>query len=93
MYELTEIIIPKIMTHWKRLAYRMRYSFRDVEAFDKGGRDLHERCEKLFVNWLETGHDPMPKTYQTLLEYIKKVNKLTTASEEIERELIKGKDK
>ena len=93
MYELTEIVIPKIMTHWKRLAYRMRYSFRDVEAFDKEGRNLHECCEKLFGNWLETGHGPTPKTYKTLLQHIKNIDELTAASEEIERELIKGENK
>ena len=93
MYELTEIVIPKIKTHWKRLAYSMRYSFRDVEAFDIEGRNLRECCEKLFGNWLETGHDPTPKTYKTLLEHIKKIDELTAASKEIERELIKGENK
>ena len=91
--ELNKIVIPKIKTHWNELAYAMKYNIREVEIFDKEGRYLHERCEKLFENWLETGHGPTPKTYLTLLEHIRKIDKLTAASEEIERELIKGKDK
>ena len=92
MWELTDIVIPRVKNHWKRLAYAMRYDSK-VESFDEEGRDLHERCEKLFKNWLNTSHGPTPKTYQTLLKYIKKIDDLTTASEEIEKKLIKGKDK
>ena len=93
MFELTEIVIPKIMDKWERLAYRMRYKAREVEVFKKDSHDLRECCTKLFIDWLETGHDPTPKTYQTLLHYIKQIKDLTAASEEIERELIEGKGK
>ena len=93
MFELNKIVIPKVMAHWKDLAYSMRYSIEDVQAFDKDGRGVCECCQQLFTNWLTTGHGPTPKTYQTLLKYIKKVDELTAASEEIEKELIKGKDK
>ena len=47
----------------------------------------------MFNNWLTTGHGPTPKTYETLLKYIKKIDDLTAAHESIEKELIKGKDK
>ena len=92
MYELIKIVIPKIMTHWRELAFAMRYDIQDVNGFDKNGRDLKDRCEKLLTNWLTTDHGPTPKTYQTLLKYIKKDDELTSASKEIERALIKGKD-
>ena len=89
MGELTKIVIPRVKAHWKDLAYAMEYSIGEVDGFDRDGRDLHDRCEKLFGNWLETGHGPMPKTYQTLLKYIKDVDYLNAASEEIEAELTK----
>ena len=92
MWELTKFVIPKIKAHWRELAFSMRYDIEVVDGFDKDGRDLHERCEKLFANWLKTGHKPTPQTYQTLLKYIRKVDELTAASEGIERALIKGKD-
>ena len=91
MFELSKIVIPRVLSHWKELAYSMRCSIGDVEVFDKDGKGVHECCEQLFTNWLTTDHGPTPKTYQTLLKCIKKVDKLTAASEEIE--LIKGKDK
>ena len=93
MHELTEIVIPKIKACWRNLAFAMRYDIEDVNGFDKGGSDLKERCEKLLTDWLTTGHDPTPTTYQTLLKYIKKVANLKAASEEIEKKLIEGKDK
>ena len=93
MYELIKNVIPKIKAHWKDVAYAMNFSFGEVHAFDNEGRDLEERCKKLFTNWITTGHGPTPKTYETLLQYIKKVDDLTAACEEIEKELIKGNDK
>ena len=90
MWELTKIVIPKIKAHWEGLAYCMGYSIGEVEEFDKEGKgDLHECCEKLFINWLTTSHGTKPKTYQTLLDHLKKID-LTAASEAIEKELTKG---
>ena len=94
MWELTKIVIPRTRGHWKELAYCMRYGIGEVEAFDKEGKsNLYECCEKLFVNWLTTSHGPEPKTYETLLNHVKKIDTLTAESEAIEKELIEGKDK
>ena len=84
---------PKMKANWQKLAFAMKYDNGEVDAFDKEGRDFEERCYKMFNNWLTTGHGPTPKTYETLLKYIKKVDDLTAACEEIEKELIKGNDK
>ena len=93
MYELMKIVIPKVKAQWQNLAYAMKYDIGVVHAIDKDGRDLEERCKNLFTNWLVTDHGPTPKTYETLLNYIKKINELTAAHEEIKKELIKGNDK
>ena len=93
MHELTEFVAPKVMDNWEQLAYCMRYETREVYAFSRGSQNPKESCMKLFSDWLDTGHGPKPKTYQTLLDYIKKVNDLTAASEEIEEKLIQGRDK
>ena len=92
MWELIKIVTPKIKAKWKFLANVMGYDTEDIEGFDEGGRNLKGNCINLFTNWLTTGHGPTPKTYYTLLKYIRKVDKLTAASEQIEKELIKGKD-
>ena len=93
MWKLIKIVIPKIKSHWSKLAYCMRYSVREVEIFNREGKNLHDCCEKLFVNWLTTSHGPEPKTYETLLNHIKKIDALTAESEVIEKELANGKDK
>ena len=94
MHELNEIVIPKMKAYWEDLAYAMSYSIAEVEAFDKEAKgDLHESCEKLFVNWLTTSHGPEPKTYETLLNHIRKIDTLTAESEAIEKKLTEGKGK
>ena len=93
MFELTEIVAPKMMAEWESLAFCMRYTPADVAAFKKDAKDLRECCRNLFNNWVTTGHGPKPKTYQTLLKYIKKIDNLAAASEVIEKDLIEGKDK
>ena len=93
MANVQEIVIPNVMAYWKNLAFAMKYSIQDVAGFDGNGKNLEERCYNLITNWLTTGHGPTPKTYETLLKYIKKVNDLTAASEVIKKELIKGNDK
>lgn len=90
MHELTKIVIPRVKAEWKDLAYAMRYEIGEVDAFYKDGRDLHERCVNLFTNWMKTNHFPTPQTYQTLLKYIRKVDNLTAASEEIEEKLVQA---
>ena len=84
MDKVKEIIIPNVMAYWTDLAYAMKYSIQDVDGFDRNGRDLQQRCENLITDWLKGKHGPTPKTYRTLLNYIKKVNLLTAAAEKIE---------
>ena len=93
MWELTKIVIPKVKAHWEELAYSMRYSVGEVNALKRDGKDLHDCCKRLFINWLTTSHGPKPKTYKTLLSHIKEIDDLITESEAIEKELIKGKEK
>ena len=93
MFELTEIVAPKMMAEWESLAFCMRYTPADVAAFKKDTKDLRECCRNLFDNWVTTGHGPKPKTYQTLLKHIKKIDNLAAASEAIEKDLIEGKVK
>ena len=90
MWELTKIVIPKIMSEWESLAFCMRYRPEEVEVFRKE-QNLKDCCKKLFTNWLTTGHGPKPKTYQILLKHIKEVEALKAVSEVIEKELTEGK--
>ena len=91
MFELTEIVISKIKAEWESLAYCMRYTPEEVNGFKKDGQNSGECCKNLLGNWITTGHGPKPKTYQTLLKSIKKINNLAAALEVVEKELIEGK--
>ena len=91
MWVLIQTVIPHIKSEWEDLAFFMEYEPKDVEVFKIESRDLKERCKKLFTNWLATKHGPTPKTYQTLLKYIKKVENLAAVSETIEKELTQGR--
>ena len=91
MWELIQIVIPKIKAEWEDLAYCMRYEPGDIQAFRKDSHDQQECCRKLFENWLATSHGPIPKTHQTLLNHINKVDRLATVLETIKKELIEGK--
>ena len=90
MWELIEIVIPKIKAEWESLAYCMRYTTQEVKGFRKDSDDSGECCKNLLDNWISTGHGPKPKTYQTLLKHIKKISNLTAASEAVEKDLIEG---
>ena len=91
MWELIEIVIPKIQAQWESLAYCMRYRVEEVKGFKR--EDLKECCKNLFGNWLTTDHGPKPKTYQTLLQHIEKIDELTAVSVVIRKKLIEGIDK
>ena len=90
MWELIKVVIPKVKAKWDSLAFCMRYTPEEVSGFKKDSQDSDECCKNLFTNWISTGHGPYPKTYQTLLEHIKEIEDLKTASEKAEEELIKG---
>ena len=92
MWDLVRIVVPKVAAEWKDLAYIMRYDILIVSAISKDSFDVHDRCTKLFENWLSTNNGIKPKTYRTLLRCIKQVMNLVAASEEIEMKLINGKE-
>ena len=85
MHELMQIVAPKIKAEWESLAYCMRYTPADVAAFKKDAKDVRECCRNLFNNWVTTGHGPKPKTYQTLLKHIKKIDNLYAAPKQSRR--------
>jgi len=90
-WELRKFVIPRVKAEWENLAYCMRYKPEEVEAFRRDSKDLEESCGRLLTDWLTTSHDPKPKTYKNLLKYIKKIDKLTAVSKQIEKDLIEGK--
>ena len=87
MWDLISIVIPKIQAKWRYVAYSMRYDRAAIQGFEKDGSNCEDCCVKLFEDWLESSRGVTPKTWSKLLERIKAVDSLKTASEDIEKEL------
>ena len=87
MWDLIDLVIPKVKASWVNLAYSMGYSVNAVRGFKEDGRNSDEQCCQLFEDWLTTEHGCTPKTWQTLLQRIKRVNGLTAAADEIKEQL------
>ena len=62
MWKLIKIVRPKVKAYWEILAHSMGYNVYDVEGWERDGKDLNERCYKLFKDWLTTGRGCTPKT-------------------------------
>ena len=87
MCDLITIVIPKIKAEWEKVAYYLRYDVATVKAFKEDGCDTEKCCIKLFEDWLTSPHGVTPKTWSKLLERIKTIDSLKTASEDIEKRL------
>ena len=87
MHLLNKIVIPRIEAVWKDVAYSMGYELHIVDAIDQNSHNLKQCCQNLFADWLRKNCDP---TWEALLRYIKDVDDLVAAAEEIKKELISG---
>ena len=90
MGDLNEIVIPRIQAEWEDVAYALRYEIHMVRAIQEKHREDPKRCCKgLLEDWLTTKNGTPPKTWNTLLSALRKVNELTSVTREIEEELSK----
>ena len=88
MHKLNKIVIPRIKSEWKKVAYSMEYKIHDVDAIEKECHHvLEDCCQHLFSKWLRT---KLHRTWRELLDYIKDVDDLVAAAEEIEEKLVSG---
>ena len=87
MWDLINIVIPKVKASWVNLAYSMGYSVNAVRGFEGDGKHLNEQCHQFFEDWLTTGQGCTPKTWETHFQHIKQVNEISSAAEEIREQL------
>ena len=79
MFDLTKIVIPKIMNEWEYVAEAFRYSIQDIKVIrEKGHGDLKRCCREFFIDWLESkrGAKAGPKVWSTLLDTLKVVDEI-----------------
>ena len=80
MFDLTNIVIPKIMNQWEYITEALRYDLAVIEAIkEKEGKDPKKCCREFFKDWLMTnnGAKAGPKVWSTLLDALKKVNEIS----------------
>ena len=89
MWQVSEIVVPLIMAHWRDVAYNSLYydipTVKRIDATHNG--DPRKCCLKLFIDWLSTNHGVGPKTWETLLKQLKEVPELNASVEWIKKRL------
>ena len=75
MTEPARYVIPEILGHWQDVAQHcLHYNVSVVEVIVKDSPNDPERCcRELFKDWLNTENGVGPKTWEVLLEQLKKV--------------------
>ena len=81
MFDMTKIVIPKVMNQWEYIAEALRYDLAIIEAIKvKEGRDPKKCCREFFKDWLMTnnGAKAGPKVWSTLLDTLKEVDEIAS---------------
>ena len=89
MKQLMNKVIPRIAADWRQLAFMLDFDISRVNIIKQKGRDDPESCCcELLCEWLSTDHGTKPKNWETLLVALKQIKKLTSVTEEIEKDLM-----
>ena len=84
---LLQIIVPKVATQWNKLAYNLDFETYRVKNIKETYSNNPEKCcQEVFEHWLTSTEDP--KTWEILLQTLKKITELTAVTEQIEKELL-----
>ena len=87
---LKKYVCPKIAAEWKDLADFLEYDNNIIECIEKNHPNNCDEClDRLLRDWLSTNHGVGPKTWATLLERLREIDKLAGAISDIEQELRK----
>ena len=79
MFDLTNIVIPKIMHKWEYVAEALQYDVAAIMVIrEKGRGDPKVCCREFFQDWLITnnGAKSGPKVWSTLFDALKKVDEI-----------------
>ena len=79
MFDLTKIVIPKIMNQWEYIAEALRYDLATIQAIkEEKGKNQKECCRGFFKDWLMTnnGAKAGPKVWSTLLDTLKEIDEI-----------------
>ena len=93
MYDLTKIVIPRIMNQWEYVADALYYDIAVIIAIKqkKGSEDPKQCCREFFIDWLtsKNGDKAGQKVWSTLINALNKVDEIATdIVEDIVKEVI-----
>lgn len=81
MFDLTNIVIPKIMNEWEYIAKALHYDLVTITTIKqrKGCKNREQQCQEFFNDWLTTNHGAQagPKAWSTLLNVLKEVDEVS----------------
>ena len=91
MKHLHELVIPKIHTHWKKVAACLSYSQDTIQIMDEKWESINttQCCEDLLRDWLCTDDSVHPHSWETLITILKEVKQLNKTAKQIEKDLEK----
>ena len=81
MFDLTKIVIPKVMNKWEYIAEALYYDLVTIDTIkQKAGKDPKECCREFFKDWLMTnnGEKAGPKVWSTLLDRLNEINEISS---------------
>ena len=85
MFDLTKIVIPKIMNEWEYVAYAFHYDSYIISVIkEKAHEDPKKCCREFFKDWLMTNNGAKvgPKVWSTLLDVLKVVAEISADTKE-----------
>ena len=75
MFDLTKIVIPKVMNDWECIAEALRYDDNTILSIKQNERgDVKKCCREFFKDWLRSSRGTGPKVWSTLLDALKEVD-------------------
>ena len=78
MFDLTKIVIPKVMNKWEYIAEALRYDIADIEAIKHNQQGIVKKCCREFLkDWLTSNRGTGPKVWSTLLDALKEVDDIS----------------
>ena len=88
MKQLLTSVVPRIAAKWEKVAHYLEFSISSIQIIQQKHRgDPEECCHHLLEKWISTDQGVTPKNWTTLLSVLEQIKELTSAYNEIKKDL------
>ena len=88
MKQLLTSVVPRIAAEWDIVAHYLEFTIHSIKIIQRQYRDDPKKCcYHLLEEWISTDQGVTPKNWTTLLSVLKEIKELTSAYNEIEKDL------